>query len=245
MLIHQEPFRIRGNETGPDLKMSFPAVASFIQEAAWMHSIKLGVSVYDLLKRGMTWVLSRVTIELESRLKHSDLLNVITWPSGFNRHYIFRDYHFQDASGALIGKAKTVWVILDLKSRQPVEAPSFITDVPLQQEIPILPVNTERIPATDAYPYAKDFTAGWHDIDINRHVNNLSYMRWVIESIPLEILKTRDISKLDIVFRAESGFGDRIEALTKNEDEPWTSALHKLQLKDSGKELVLARSTWR
>lgn len=245
MLIHEEQYRIRGNETGPDLKMSLPAVASFIQEAAWMHSMELRVSVYDLLKRGMTWVLSRLIIELDRRLKHNETLKVITWPSGFNRHYIFRDYHFQDEAGVLIGKAKTVWVILDLQTRQAVQTPSFISDIPLQDVIPLIPFEAERIPVATSYAFEKSFTVGWHDIDINRHVNNLSYVRWIIDSMPLDALKTREIRSLDIVFRAESSYGDHIAALVQNQDDSWTSALHKLQLKDSEKELVLARTLWK
>jgi len=245
MLIHTESFTVRGNETGPDLKLSLPALASYIQEAAWTHSIPLGVSIYDLQKKEMTWVLSRLSIEMDRRLSHHESLKIVTWPAGVNRHYVFRDYLFEDESGKRIGKAKTVWAIIDLKSRKPIQPPSFVTEMPIQKEIPLLPVNTEWIPKADHYPYRKRFTAGWHDIDINRHVNNLSYTRWAIESTPLEVLKTRDIRGFDIIFKAESNYGDQIESLTQNEDGSWGSALHQLKCENTGKELVLARSVWR
>jgi medium-chain acyl-[acyl-carrier-protein] hydrolase len=245
MTLHQEKYKIRGNETGPNFKITVPALAGFLQEAAWMHSMELEVSVYELLKKGLTWVLSRLIIEMDMLPKHNDEVTVVTWPSGFERHNIFRDYHLQDKDGQLIGKAKSVWVIMDLKSRQVIAPPPFITELTIQHAIPHVHLEAGKIPVSDSYANAKTFVANWFDIDINRHVNHISYIRWTIESAPPDILLGKEAMAIDIVFRAESEYGDDVVSLSQPVNEQHSMLLHKLVQKNTGRELSLAKTLWR
>ncbi len=243
-MIYQEILKVRGNEVGPNLKITLPAIAGYFQEAAWIHSMQFKLSVYDLMKEGKTWVLTRLIIEIDEYPRHNENLTVVTWPSGYDRHNIFRDYHLLDKNGTVIGKCKSVWVILDLKLKQVIPAPPFITDLQLQHQIPFVPFVTDKIPTKDNYLIQRKFVAGWHDIDINRHVNHISYIRWVIESTPMDVLTKKEIASIDIAFRAESEYGDEIAAGSAVSEQS-NIYLHKLTNAGNQKEVALARTRWR
>ena len=50
-----EQFHIRVNEVGANRQITIPALVSLLQEVAWNHAHDLGVSVYQLLEKDLTW----------------------------------------------------------------------------------------------------------------------------------------------------------------------------------------------
>ena len=238
MLIHDETYKIRSNEIVANQTLSLPALAGMLQEAAWEHSIRLGASVSELLKMGLSWALFRLTFQMKAYPKLHDHITIRTWPSGYDRHYLFRDFQIESTNGRLLGKIKSVWVVFDLKMRRAAEPPDFIRQIGIQQEIPLVASGATKIPAADHYRNFKIFNAGWHDIDLNQHVNNVSYIKWIIETLPVAALSGKMVETLDVVFRAESELGDSIRAMSQESGED--RFLHKLVLDPSGKELALA-----
>jgi hypothetical protein len=67
----------------------------------------------------------------------------------------------------------------------------------------------------------------------------------VTESAPIEILKKKEATAIDIVFRAESEFGDEILSYSHPIEGQPLLFLHKLTQKHSGKELTLAKTMWK
>ena len=49
-----------------------------------------------------------------------------------------------------------------------------------------------------------------HDIDINRHVNNVAGIEIAIESVPIEILLHYDLSDAQITFKGQAFYGDTL-----------------------------------
>lgn len=238
MPIHHETYKIRSNETVANQTLSLPALAGMLQEAAWEHSIRLGASVYELLKRGLSWALFRLTFQMNVYPKLHDHITIRTWPSGYDRRYLFRDFRIESANGELLGQIKSVWVVFDIKMRRAAEPPDFIRQIGIQQEIQPVASNASKIPTADHYDNVKIFNAGWHDIDLNQHVNNISYIRWIIETLPVAALSGKMVETLDVVFLAESGLGDSIRAMSQETGDD--RFLHKLVPDPSGKELALA-----
>ncbi|RMD95020.1 MAG: acyl-ACP thioesterase, partial [Calditrichaeota bacterium] len=87
----------------------------------------------------------------------------------------------------------------------------------------------------------------YKDLDLNRHANNVSYISWIEESLPMEFLQTHLPVELEIEFRAESVFGDRIvcqgQMAAAGEGNP--QFLHLLLRQDDARELARARTSWR
>ena len=50
--------------------------------------------------------------------------------------------------------------------------------------------------------------------DINDHVNNVHYVEWALEALPVPF-RSRSVRELDIVFRQAAHAGDELEARTE------------------------------
>ena len=80
------------------------------------------------------------------------------------------------------------------------------------------------------------------DIDINNHTNNISYIVWLLESLPAEYHETVSLAELEINYLAETMLDDRIETgwVGGSGDE----VLHVIRRADDNREIVRARSHW-
>lgn len=68
-----------------------------------------------------------------------------------------------------------------------------------------------------------EFKALFEDLDFNRHVNNVAYLRWAVEGLPPEVLFARRPMEIEINYRSETFYGDAIEVITQkplHENEP-------------------------
>ncbi|XP_020694462.2 dodecanoyl-[acyl-carrier-protein] hydrolase, chloroplastic-like [Dendrobium catenatum] len=81
-------------------------------------------------------------------------------------------------------------------------------------------------------------------------VNNVKYIRWILESIPMSMLETHQMSSMVLEFKKECRMGDVLQSLaavssvsSNSSSEFKIVCRHLLQLK-SGPALVEGLTTW-
>ena len=236
-------FPVRTYECGPNGAAFLPAICNYLQEAASLNAESLGFSRTDFAAAGtdLTWVLTRLRVQMTRYPRWEEQARVVTWPRGGRRIVAWRDFSVQDASGAQLGVATSEWMIIDLANRH-------IAPVP---EAVFACANTVRTPVLGENPFTKlrwdcrevagaeRFKAKRGDIDLNGHVNNVHYVEWLLEAVPATAGVCTD---LEITFKSETFAGDEVlsEAV---ETEPGVYA-HRLSAPD-GRDHVLARTIWR
>jgi hypothetical protein len=86
------------------------------------------------------------------------------------------------------------------------------------------------------------------DIDVNKHVNNLNYLRWALADTPVEVAQGRMVSEIDTYFLAQARYGDvlRVETYIASPVE----CVHRIlnvapTAGPDNSELFRARVIWR
>jgi medium-chain acyl-[acyl-carrier-protein] hydrolase len=240
----QSAFTVRSTETDQSGQATLPALVGYMQEAAWDNTATMGISMYELLERGLTWVLQRMRVEMFRYPRHREGITVETWASGRERVFLHRDFRVYGAGRELLGQATSVWLVMDVVKRQLVSVPDFITAVEVVPGQEPLPFAKGKLPQAEQITYETHVPVRWHDIDLNRHVTNTRYLQWVLETLPVEVLEMQQLQEIDIIFKAESTLGDTVTA-TAGPAEEAGSYLHKLTSTETGKELVQAETKWR
>jgi len=83
------------------------------------------------------------------------------------------------------------------------------------------------------------------DLDINQHVNNVNYIEWAIEAIPIKVIQRYQLSQFEISFRSESKYGDSVISNAQEfESKDQKTYLHGLVNSNTEVELTVARSIW-
>ena len=103
----------------------------------------------------------------------------------------------------------------------------------------------ERLEKVKNKEYVSNFKVRYSDIDFNKHVNNVKYVQWFMDSVPQEIREEYELKEIDILFEHECYYNDEIKCVCeihKNEDN--LLVLSNIQDKD-GKELTVFVSKWQ
>lgn len=240
---HSERFKIFAFATDRHKRVSVPALIRLLQDTAMGHVRKLEISVFDLEPLHLAWVLLRMRVEVIKKPELGEMVEVLTYPSGIDRFFTFRDYYMYNEKGEIIATAATTWLMMDTRSRRMARIPEQIV-----QKIPLTaPLGRTPLPhAADKLPQllnplrTLDFRVNWHDLDFNAHLNNVTYIEWMLETLPDEILDQRNLQQIEIIFLLEAQWKEKIES--KVEAQADGSFLHQLSRSSDGKVLATGRS---
>ncbi len=226
-------------------RMTVAAMIKQMQEAAMQNVMELKVSVWDMEAQHISWVLLRKGIRINRLPMIGESLKIYTCPTGFEKVFTFRDYKVFDESGELIAFSSSSWLLLDTRTRRMSRIPSYILefekDMPPASEC--LPRPSVKLPIMERVDYSSPFRVYWHDLDFNGHLNNVYYLQWMLETLPDELLENGTLRSFDIQYKVEGHWKDEIISETQQYEEE--RFLHRLKLKDSGKELAVGMSEWR
>ena len=236
-----DSFRVRSYEMDAKGRASVQTICNYLQEIAGEHAAELGVSVQSLFKQNLTWVLSRLHLKIEHYPHWGDQVNIETWPSGAQGLHATREFILTDNAGTQIGVATTSWMILDLIKKRPVVIPEHIDQKLISNQVRAIEDPFDRLPQLARVDHEKQFNVRYSDLDINQHVNNVNYIEWAIEAVPPELYTSGVISGIEISFRAESRYGDRIISQSQVLDG---QCLHKLIRDSDQREVAIVRSYW-
>ena len=115
--IYKEDCTVRSYQTDLNARMKPSAILEVMQEAAGQHSERLGLGRSALLAKNTAWVLTRVEVDMDRYPAFEETFSVETFPMPVRRCFFPRYFIFRDSNGIEIGRAATLWVLLDLGTR--------------------------------------------------------------------------------------------------------------------------------
>lgn len=237
---------VRAYEVDPHGHLSAVSVCNFLQEAAANHARALGVSIYQLASQNITWVFSRLALKVHDHPTWGEPLRVKTWPSGVRGPFALRDFLVTGKDGRPVAASVSAWLLIDTRTRFPLRRVASVLDrLGTVKAAPPLDHDLGKIPALDRIHHEADFTVRYHDLDVNHHVNNVSYVRWVVESLPHKILDSAVLTDLEVNYIAEAFAGDRVRVRSLKTDRGHLSFSHSIIREGDGQELLRARTFWK
>ncbi len=240
-MIHRESFRVRFYESDPGGRVTVPALCRYLQEAADSHCRWYGVSLAELLAAGRTWVLTRLALRLDALPLRGDEIVVETWGSGrLGGVRAYRDFRLFDGSGNAFGQAASVWLMLDRTTRRPVRLPEAVLRFRNPDRPPDEEFDRVRLAAPERVDAEERFPVRWRDLDANGHANNVCYLEWAIETVPLELRRAGRLAALEVEFRGEALLGQEVVCATERDGQ---HLRHSISIAGGGLLAVL-RTEW-
>jgi acyl-ACP thioesterase len=241
----EKEFELRYFEMNQYAVASPMTMLMLLEETAADHCDMINNSLFQLAEQNIGWVLVSGFMQMERYPKYKEKIRIRTWLSKYSTVKGFRENIIYDAQDNIIGRAKGLWMFFDIERRRPIEISedirnkwSFISEECVDNNI------NKKIEAIDFVDYKTNFDVTVSDTDTNKHVNNIKYLQWVMESIPEEIIKDYYLYSIDGRFIAEAQDGDTIISLT-NKDDVDNSFVHTMRIKGSDKVCATGRTVWR
>jgi medium-chain acyl-[acyl-carrier-protein] hydrolase len=213
-IAFQQEYEVRTYDVDNRKIMTVPALVMLMQEAAMQNAIQLHFSIWDFEAYDFNWVLMRKQLQINRLPKMRESIKVVSYPAGFYRFFAYRDYFVFDLEGNILASSASTWLLMNLTDRKVVPIPEFILSI--EKDCPAindcLPRPKGRLKSFDQVQHTQNFKVNWHDLDFNEHLNNVHYMKWMIEALPKAVLETHVLKSLDIHYKLECHLEDELQA---------------------------------
>lgn len=169
-----------------------------------LHSESLGIKRENLLKNNLAWMLYMWKLKIDKYPLHNTKVFVQTWSSEINKFFAFREFEMRDENGNIIAQATTTWILVDILKKKPTRIESKYIQYYKPNGIKLIKDNKNL-----KYMKEEDFTQLDKfypldlDLDYNNHVNNLSYIKWILDRIDIEYLRNYKLEYLAINYFKE------------------------------------------
>lgn len=168
-----------------DGTLTMTAIVKIMENAANIHSDKVGDSVFNIRDLSRAWILTDWQIQIDEYPVYGDEVKTETWsecvtsPLVANRNFIFYK------NGTACGIASTRWILLDLTTGRPsrIDSSSLEKYEPEDKTV-FEDKKLTKIPVPETFEKEIKIPVRKSDIDFNNHVHNLTYLDFAKEVLP-------------------------------------------------------------
>ncbi len=183
----------------------------FMQSAAQAQLTEGGMSYNYLRDMNRAFIISRIRLELDAPVYPYEHLDAITFPCE-SRGYSFLRCYQLNRGGECIGRAVSVWALVDTENKSLVRVNDFALNLPL---LPPLDLTLSHIRMPSELCEVGTYTVSYADTDQNMHMNNTRYPDIFANFLPMQGVRIRAIS---ISYLAEAPMGEVLRVFRCEQD---------------------------
>lgn len=223
----KETYFLSAGEANAEQEMSLPILTTKLIDIATAHANSLGIGNPAMKDFDGGWVLSRLTIEMNSYPVVNDTYCISTWIESFNRHFSERSFCISSPDGRIFGYAKSIWMVINTKDHTNLGLSllNLDKDLVLGYGAPIDSQAKHRsiVESGDGVEIPKGAIAATHpvfdyrfkycDLDFYRHVNTVRYVTLLLNRFSLEKHDQSFVKRLELSFMREAKYGMQTQLL--------------------------------
>jgi acyl-ACP thioesterase len=125
-----------------------------------------------------------------------------------------RCFRVVNTDGKVYGHGKSIWAMIDTETRQPCNLLDIKDGELLQWELKDEPNpmgKMTRVMMSHEAEQIKSIETGYHDVDINGHINSVKFIEHVMDLWETEWYCKHRLKRVDVAYVAEGHKGDKLE----------------------------------
>ncbi len=220
-------------------------ILTLLEETAADHCGNIDYNLYQLAEKNIGWVLLGGVMQMERYPIYKEKITIRTWLSKYSSIKGCRENIIYDAQNNIIGRAKGLWVFFDINKRRPVRIFDDIIkkwSFCSMESISVVPL--KQMTTIEHPDYEAQFKVHKADTDLIKHVNNIKYLEWLLESVPMEITDNYYLHTINGKFISEIYYGQSVISSTKKSSDD-QSFIHAITTADTNKICAVAETSWR
>jgi len=222
--------------------MTMPTMMSLCQEIAFQHSEMAGFGWQGMIEKQLFWVLSRMKMEIHRYPVWNETIKISTWGVGTDSLQGYRYVQIHGADDQLLLRTLTSSLVVDLNQRKIIRIPrEFLNSI--SNPNAKITEKPAKLPKLESPEKIAAFSVKPSDLDINQHVNNTLYVRWVLDAQPFDFLNKNEIAKAEINFAQELGPDENVIIQTAPVAE--NIAMYSILSETTGREACRLQISWR
>lgn len=211
-----QDYHITCNDMDSEYRMTPQSILHLSQDTIAAFLTTRHLAAFDLQKEGFTWVLSEYTIELKGTLPlWREKVEVVISPSEISSVKLFIDYRILNKDRVAVITGTSIWSIINIITGRPEQLSDHCT---ISGET-IARHSRNIVNAVTHSNIEFRYVTNISDIDFNGHVNNVSYLKIALYSIPFEISRNKIIKNLTIKFLRQCFISQDLQCRIEKEDD--------------------------
>lgn len=196
-------------------KMGVADLLEAFQYAVTLHTEQLGVA-YDtvLEKYNAKWVIAKLRMEFSDFPKNKDKIQIQTWPHKAGAIKFGRSFLITGERDYAVGYSD--WCVIDadtfqMKRAREIEFPplDYIEDKPCSKYSNVKPSESTLV-------YSRTMRVS--DLDINNHVNNVSYVTMAMDCLSSAEISQTEIKSFEAHFTSQCFEGETLDFYREDRD---------------------------
>lgn len=200
-------YEIKYQEVDVQRKLRLYNLENYLLEVAGTVADSLNFGIARLHPMGLTWILTRMSIEMFELPTHCDKIRIETWIESSAHMLSSRNFRIYKGE-KLIGQVKSVWAVLDMEKREIVnifDHPMFDNSID-GEVIEMARVRMTTIPEPTGVVAHK---VVYSDIDYNGHCNSCRYLQAMTDAYLPDYYGKK--VRLDINYSKEAMLGETLQ----------------------------------
>lgn len=200
--IYEKAFDIEISHCDCYGRLKVSELFKFMQECAMNHAELMGVGMEAMHVLESTFILSRMKINILTMPSFRENIVIKTYPAGIERLFYIREFEIS-SDGVKIAEARSLWLVINFKTRRPVRDREFGSGFPCVSFASINMESPEKPVVRVDAPEILSKTVGYSDIDILGHANNTCYIAWVCDCLGSSYFKDNPAYSITINYSHE------------------------------------------
>lgn len=237
-----QEFNVKYSEMDHNLALKPFSLLNFLQDIASLNAEELGFGYTYMSSHNYAWFLIKYRMEFYDYPVNLLNITIKTRPRGYNKLFAYREFELLD-SEKILGKIFSMWSVVDINSRQTVLISNAFSENENMRpyEKSENDLQFAKIKPCESSFISKEFEVRYNDLDVNGHANNGNYIVWAFEPLSLEFKTMHKIKSLDMVFKKEARYAEKITAQVYFKDE--LTSVHVIK-NEKNEDLCLIECCW-
>lgn len=217
----EREYLIGVEDIGKNNKITNWAFLKYLEEIACSHSATCGYGANDIETKKRAWLLMDWKLKVFDRPIYEQVLKIKTWSRNIsnNAFFSYRDFEvFCEDKKVAIATSK--WVLFDFSTNRITKLTDDIYrgyNPENRHVFELEDIEKSREPADKQFNMLYEVRRS--DIDINRHMHNLNYLKLAYENLPEEVFFRDELKNVKIMYKHQILLGQKVKCYYSNENE--------------------------
>lgn len=205
------PFAVEPFQEDASGALSWGNLCNLLLRCATKHATSLGYGYSQMIERGHVWVLARLVVEIKAMPRVEESFDVATWFAGFYRQFSERMYELHSAEGRVIGRALSVWSLINTETRlaadlETIGGDTFRACTVARSADLGTPCRVRLSGTAPRYEQRVEYS----DLDINGHMNSIRYLTKAMDILGYPYWQSHALRRVEMAYATEAFAGDTL-----------------------------------
>lgn len=206
-LIYEKKILIRSEQVDMTRRLRMSDLFRLLEEASIAHTELLGCTRDKTLDRGLLWIITRQSVEINELPAYDDEIIVRSW-QGEMQHVFFPRFYEIERAGEILVKGQALWMLMKEDDRSMVMPEDYDISIPGRPDADDMVLPAIVIPKDVEAEESIRLETRFSQIDINGHMNNTRYFD-VIDDMLNNIIQRASVPKAVLAnYLSELRLGD-------------------------------------